>query len=159
LSQDVELAPCIAYPATRMTLFDTSRDKSGFTVFLTGLPAAGKSTIANLLQVRLTEISGRAVCLLDADNVRNTLSSGLGFSAEDRNENIRRRGDVAAEITRSGGIGICAAIAPYDVARKAARQVISAVGGFFLVYISTPAGVCEARDPKGEYARARAGIL
>jgi len=97
--------------------------------------------------------------LLDSDTVRKTLSSGLGFSREDRNENIRRIGEAAAEITKSGGIVICAAIAPYDVARKAARRVISAAGGFFLVYISTPGSVCEARDPKGEWARARAGIL
>src|SRR5262245_30219255 len=131
----------------------------GVTVFLTGLPAAGKSTITNFLRVRLMEMEARAVHLLDGDNLRKSLSSDLGFSRDDRNENIRRIGHVLAEVTMSGGIAICAAIAPYDVARKAVRQVITSVGGFFLVYISTPAKVCEARDPKGEYTRARAGKL
>jgi len=142
-----------------MTSCDCSRGERGFAVFLTGLPAAGKSTIANSLRVRLIEMGGRSVHLLDSDTVRKTLSFGLGFSSEDRNENIRRMGDAAAEITKSGRIGICAAIAPYDVARKEVRRVVSAAGGFFLVYISTPASVCEARDPKGDYARARARIL
>jgi sulfate adenylyltransferase len=142
-----------------MSPCDCSRDKQGFTVFLTGLPAAGKSTIANFLRVRLMEIDGRSVHLLDSENVRKTFSSGLGFSAEDRNENIRRMGCAAAEVTESGGIVICSAIAPYDAARKTVRQVISAAGGFFLVYVCTPLRVCEARDPKGEYASARAGIL
>jgi sulfate adenylyltransferase len=142
-----------------MTLSDSSRSKRGFTVFLTGLPAAGKTTIANELRVRLTEISGLPIHLLDADDVRKTFSSGLGFSREDRNENVRRMGEAAAEITESGDIAICAAIVPYDAARKNVRQMISATGGFCLVYISTPVSVCEARDPKGEYAQARAGIL
>jgi len=142
-----------------MTSSGFSRAERGFTVFLTGLPAAGKSTIANRLRIRLMEIGGRSVHLLDSDDVRKTLSLGLGFSAEDRNENIRRIGDVAADLTKARGIAICAAIAPYDAARKAVRQVIAAAGGFFLVYISTPRNVCEARDPKGEYARARAGML
>jgi len=129
------------------------------TIFLSGLPAAGKSTIANVLQVRLMEIREGPVHLLDADNVRHSLSCGLGFSRQDRNENVRRIGYASAEVTKAGGIAICAAIAPYDAARKAVREVIASFGGFLLVYISTPASVCEARDPKGEYARARAGML
>lgn len=142
-----------------MTCSDYRPDKRGLTIFLTGLPAAGKSTIASFLLVRLMEVGMPSVHLLDGDDLRKSLSSDLGFSREDRNENIRRIGDALAEVTRSGGIAICAAIAPYDVSRKAVRQVIAAVGRFFLVYISTPANVCEARDPKGEYTRARAGLL
>jgi sulfate adenylyltransferase len=100
------------------------------------------------------------VYLLDGDDIRKSLSADLGFSAEDRNENIRRIGATAAAITQSGGIAICAAIAPYDKARKAVRELISSAGGgFLLVYISTPGRVCEARDPKGDYARARTGLL
>jgi sulfate adenylyltransferase len=131
----------------------------GLTIFLTGLPAAGKTTIANHLRIRLMEIFGRRVHVLDADDVRKTSSSDLGFSREDRNENVRRMGGLAAEITRSGRIVICAAIAPYDAARKAVRQIISMAGDFCLVHINTPGDVCEARDPKGEYVRARAGSL
>ena len=133
--------------------------KQGLTIFLTGLPAAGKTTIANHLRFRLMGILGRPVHLLDADELRKTSSSDLGFSREDRNENVRRMGGLAFDITRSGGIAICAAIAPYDAARKTVRQVISTAGDFCLVHINTPVDVCEGRDPKGEYARARAGIL
>ena len=141
-----------------MISFECSRSK-GFTVFLTGLPGAGKSSLGNMLRVRLLEIGGPAVTLLDGDAIRKQLSSDLGFSQEDRNENIRRIGCVAAEITQNGGICICASIAPYDSARKAVRQMISSVGGFFLVYVNTPIDVCETRDRKGLYAKARAGIL
>ena len=128
---------------------DSSRLQQGFTVFFTGLPGAGKSAISNMLRIRLLEIGGRPVSLLDGDSVRKQLSSDLGFSQEDRNENIRRIGYAAAEITKSGGIAICASIAPYDSARKAVRQMISSFGGFFLVYVSTSIDVCEARDRKG----------
>jgi sulfate adenylyltransferase len=132
---------------------------NGVTVFLTGLPGAGKSTIAYFLQLRLMSMGRQSVHLLDGDDIRKSLSADLGFSAADRNENIRRIGEKAAGITQSGGIAICAAIAPYDKARKAVREMISSAGGFLLVYISTPECVCEARDPKGDYARARAGLL
>lgn len=135
------------------------RYKQGFTVFFTGLSGAGKSTIANVLLVKFLEMGGRPVTLLDGDIVRKHLSSELGFSKEHRDINIRRIGFVASEITKNGGIAICAPIAPYDSVRKEVRAMIEPVGGFVLVYVSTPLEVCEQRDRKGLYARARAGII
>ncbi|MBA7516568.1 putative bifunctional SAT/APS kinase [subsurface metagenome] len=135
------------------------RHKQGFTIFFTGLSGAGKSTIAKALLVRLLEMGGRPVTLLDGDIVRKNLSSELGFSKEHRDINIRRIGFVASEITKNGGIAICAPIAPYDKIRKEVREMISPLGGFILVYVSTPLEVCEMRDRKGLYAKARAGII
>jgi len=135
------------------------RNKQGFTVFFTGLSGAGKSTIAKALLIRLLEIGGRPVTLLDGDIVRKHLSSELGFSKEHRDINIRRIGFVASEITKNGGIAICAPIAPYDSVRKEVRNMIAPYGGFILVYVSTPLEVCEMRDRKGLYAKARAGII
>ena len=135
------------------------RRAQGFTVFLTGLSGSGKSTIAKALRVRLMETTGRPVTLLDGDRVRRHLSSELGFSREHRNLNILRIGWVASEITRHGGIAICAPIAPYDDIRRQVREMIEPAGGFLLVHVSTPLEVCEARDRKGLYARARAGLL
>jgi sulfate adenylyltransferase len=135
------------------------RSAQGFTVFLTGLSGSGKSTIANGLRVKLLELGGRGVTLLDGDLVRANLSSELGFSKEHRDLNIRRIGFVAAEITRAGGVAICAPIAPYDVVRREVREMVQPCGGFVLVYVSTPLEVCEARDRKGMYAKARAGIV
>jgi len=135
------------------------RRRQGFTVFFTGLPASGKSTVANVLRVKFLEGSGRAVTLLDGDIVRKHLSSELGFSREHRDINIRRIGFVASEITKNGGIAICAPIAPYDAIRKEVRTMIQPHGGFVLVYLSTPLETCEARDPKGLYAKARAGVV
>ena len=136
-----------------------SRSAQGFTVFLTGLSGAGKSTLANVLLVRLLERGGRPVTLLDGDIVRKNLSSELGFSKEHRDLNIRRIGFVAKEITRNGGIALCAPIAPYDNVRKDVRSMIEPAGGFILVHVATPLDVCEKRDRKGLYAKARAGIL
>jgi adenylyl-sulfate kinase len=135
------------------------RRRPGFTVFLTGLSGAGKSTIANALTRRLLDISRRHVTLLDGDSVRRLLSSELGFSKEHRDLNIRRIGFVAAEITACGGIAICAAIAPYDCLRKELRTRVESAGTFILVHVATPLSVCEQRDIKGLYAKARAGIL
>ncbi len=135
------------------------RCKQGFTVFFTGLSGAGKSTIARALQAKLMEIGDRPVTLLDGDIVRKHLSSELGFSKEHRDLNIRRIGFVASEITKNRGIAICAPIAPYDTTRKEARRMISQYGGFILVHLSTPLEVCEKRDRKGLYAKARAGIV
>jgi sulfate adenylyltransferase len=135
------------------------RHQQGFTVFFTGLSGAGKSTIANVLLVKFLEMGGRPVTLLDGDIVRKHLSAGLGFSQEDRNTNIRRIGFVAHEITKNGGIALCAPIAPYDSVRKEVRAMVSKGGGFILVYVSTPLEVCEQRDRKGLYAKARAGIV
>jgi sulfate adenylyltransferase len=135
------------------------RHKQGFTVFFTGLSGSGKSTIANVLLVKLLEMGGRPVTLLDGDLVRKHLSSELGFSKEHRNINIRRIGFVASEITKNGGIAICAPIAPYDAIRKENRALIEKGGGHILVHMATPVEVCEQRDRKGLYAKARAGIL
>jgi len=135
------------------------RVRQGFTVFFTGLSGSGKSTIANVLLVKLLELGGRPVTLLDGDIVRKHLSSELGFSKEHRDINIRRVGFVASEITKNGGIAICAPIAPYDTTRKDVRAMVEPGGGFLLVHVSTTLEVCEARDRKGLYAKARAGAL
>jgi sulfate adenylyltransferase len=131
----------------------------GFTVFFTGLPASGKSTLANLLISRLMELDGRHVTLLDGDLVRKHLSSELGFSKEHRDLNITRIGFVASEINKNGGVAICAPIAPFRDARRQARNLVSRWGAFIEVHVSTPVEVCEARDPKGLYAKARAGQI
>jgi sulfate adenylyltransferase len=135
------------------------RRNQGFTVFFTGLSGSGKSTIANALMVKFLEMGGRPVTLLDGDMVRKNLSSELGFSKEHRNINIRRIGYVASEITKNGGIAICAPIAPYDSVRKEVRDGIQPLGGFVLIHVDTPIEVCEQRDRKGLYAKARAGII
>ncbi|MGA8501094.1 MAG: bifunctional sulfate adenylyltransferase/adenylylsulfate kinase [Candidatus Sulfotelmatobacter sp.] len=135
------------------------RHKQGVTIFFTGLSGSGKSTIANVLMTKFLETGGRPVTLLDGDLVRKNLSSELGFSKEHRDINIRRIGYVASEITKNGGIAICAPIAPYDATRKHVRQLIEPYGGFILVHIATSVEVCEQRDRKGLYAKARAGIL
>lgn len=135
------------------------RHKQGVTIFFTGLSGSGKSTIANVLVTKFLEAGGRPVTLLDGDLVRKHLSSELGFSKEHRDINIRRIGYVASEITKNGGIAICAPIAPYDATRKAVRSMIESGGGFILVHIATPVETCEQRDRKGLYAKARAGIL
>ncbi|HUL75681.1 MAG TPA: adenylyl-sulfate kinase [Vicinamibacteria bacterium] len=135
------------------------RSRQGFTVFFTGLPSSGKSTLANVLLVKLLEIGGRPVTLLDGDIVRKHLSSELGFSREHRNLNIARIGYVASEITKNNGIALCAPIAPYDAVRQQVRAMIEPHGGFLLVHVSTPVAVCEQRDRKGLYAKARAGIV
>ena len=135
------------------------RDKQGFTVFFTGLPSSGKSTVAQVLMAKLMEIGSRPVTLLDGDIVRKHLSSELGFSKRDRDINIRRIGFVASEITKNGGIAICAPIAPYEATRREVREMISQYGGFILVYVATPLEVCEQRDRKGLYAKARVGLI
>jgi sulfate adenylyltransferase len=135
------------------------RDKQGVTIFFTGLSGSGKSTIANALVTKFLEMGGRPVTLLDGDIVRKHLSSELGFSKEHRDINIRRIGFVASEITKNGGIAICAPIAPYEATRQAVRHMVEPLGGFLLVYVATPLEVCEQRDRKGLYAKARAGIV
>jgi sulfate adenylyltransferase len=135
------------------------RHQQGFTVFFTGLSGSGKSTIANALMVKFLEVGGRPVTLLDGDLVRKHLSSELGFSKEHRDINIRRIGFVASEITKNGGIAICAPIAPFETVRKEVRQMVEKGGGFVLVHVATPLEICEQRDRKGLYAKARAGIV
>jgi sulfate adenylyltransferase len=132
----------------------------GRTLFLTGFSGSGKSTIARALVERLN--TQRSVTLLDGDVVRTHLSRGLGFSREDRDLNIRRIGWVAGEVTKHGGLAVCAPIAPYDETRKWVRATVEAAGGpgsFLLVWISTPLEECERRDVKGLYAKARAGEI
>jgi sulfate adenylyltransferase len=135
------------------------RHRQGFTVFFTGLSGSGKSTIANVLRTKFLELGGRPVTVLDGDLVRKHLSSELGFSKEHRDINIRRIGYVASEITKNGGVAICAPIAPYDSIRKEVRAMIQPHGGFVLVHLSTDLATCEARDRKGLYAKARAGLV
>ena len=135
------------------------REQQGFTVFFTGLPSSGKSTLANVLLSKLMELSGRPVTLLDGDIVRKHLSSELGFSKEHRDLNIKRIGFVASEITKHRGIAVCAPIAPYAATRREVREMVGAYGGFIEVYVSTPIEVCEQRDRKGLYAKARAGLI
>jgi sulfate adenylyltransferase len=131
----------------------------GFTVFLTGLSGAGKSTIAKVLYARFLEIGDRPVTLLDGDIVRHNLSSELKFSKEHRDINVKRIGFVASEITKNRGIAVCAPIAPYALTRTEIRKTIEAYGGFIEVHVSTPIEVCEKRDRKGMYAKARAGLI
>jgi adenylyl-sulfate kinase len=131
---------------------------SGVTVFLTGLSGAGKSTIADALVAQL-EAEGRPVTVLDGDVVRTHLSSELTFSRADRDLNIRRIGWVAGEVVKHGGTVVVAAIAPYEAAREEARQLVEKHGRFVLVHLSTPLAVCEQRDVKGLYAKARSGQL
>jgi len=135
------------------------RREQGFTVFMSGLSGSGKSTVANALLARILELGDRQATLLDGDLVRKHLSSELGFSKEHRDLNVRRIGWVASEITKNGGIAICAPIAPYRLLREEVRSMIEPVGGFLLVHVATPLEVCEARDRKGLYAKARAGMI
>ncbi|ADW16545.1 sulfate adenylyltransferase; adenylylsulfate kinase [Desulfobulbus propionicus DSM 2032] len=135
------------------------RSRQGFTVFLTGLSGSGKSTIAKVLMVRFMEMGNRPVTLLDGDIVRKNLSSELNFSEAHRNLNVTRIGFVASEITKNGGIALCAPIAPYEASRAANRELISRYGGYIEVYVSTPLEVCEQRDRKGLYAKARKGLV
>jgi sulfate adenylyltransferase len=162
LSSGDELPEWFTYPevARELRRSYAPRDQQGFVVFLTGLSGAGKSTIAQTLLVKLVERSSRPVTLLDGDVVRKYLSSELGFSKEHRDLNIRRIGYVASEVARHGGIAICAPIAPYDALRKEVRAMVTQQNaGFTLVHLATPIEVCEGRDRKGLYAKARAGLI
>jgi sulfate adenylyltransferase len=161
LAEGREIPTWFTFPEVASELRKTHppRHEQGVTVFFTGLSGAGKSTIAQALMVKLLEMGGRPVTLLDGDLVRKNLSSELGFSKEHRDINIRRIGYVASEITKNGGIAICAPIAPYERVRQDVREMIEPLGGFILVHIATPIDVCESRDRKGLYAKARAGLI
>jgi len=161
LQKNMEIPAWFSYPAVIEELRKAypPKHEQGFTVFLTGLPSSGKSTLANALLLKLREITERQITLLDGDVIRTHLSHGLGFSQEDREANITRVGFVAKEVTRHGGIVICALVAPFERARNIVREMISEVGGFIEVFVSTPLSVCEQRDRKGMYKKAREGII
>ena len=161
LREGLEIPDWFSFPQVVAELRRTSpaRSKQGFTVFFTGLSGSGKSTIANALMVKLMEMGGRPVTLLDGDVVRKHLSSELGFSKEHRDINIKRIGYVASEITKNGGIAICAPIAPYTATRRAVRDMVEHCGAFIEVYIATSVEECERRDRKGLYKLAREGKI
>lgn len=161
LREGLEIPEWFSFPEVVTELRRTAppRSKQGFTVFFTGLSGSGKSTIANALMVKLMEMGGRPVTLLDGDVVRKHLSSELGFSKEHRDINIRRIGYVASEITKNGGIAICAPIAPYTQTRKDVRAMIEAYGAFVEVHVATSVEECEKRDRKGLYKLAREGKI
>lgn len=156
-----EISEWFSYPQVLAELRRSfpARAQQGFTVFFTGLSGAGKSTIANILETKLRERDHRPVTLLDGDVVRKHLSAGLGFSREHRDINVCRIGFAASLVTKSRGIAICAPIAPYASTRVEVRTMIEQHGGFIEVYVATPLEVCEARDCKGLYAKARAGLI
>jgi sulfate adenylyltransferase len=158
LNEGLEIPEWFSFPKVVEELRRThpARHRQGFTVFFTGLSGSGKSAVARALLAKLLENGSRRVTLLDGDLVRKNLSSELGFS---RDLNILRIGYVASEITKNGGVAICAPIAPYAATRRKVRQTIEPLGGFLEVHLSTPIEVCERRDRKGLYAKARAGIL
>jgi sulfate adenylyltransferase len=136
------------------------RRQRGLVLFFTGLSGSGKSTMARGVVETLLETGERTVTLMDGDVVRRHLSAGLGFSAIDRDINVRRIGWVAAEVARHGGMAVCCPIAPYEAARQAAHDFARAAGaGFILIWVNTPLAECERRDRKGLYAKARAGQI
>ncbi|MFA5539396.1 MAG: bifunctional sulfate adenylyltransferase/adenylylsulfate kinase [Gemmobacter sp.] len=161
LREGLEIPEWFSFPEVVRELRRTSppRAQQGFTVFFTGLSGSGKSTIANALMVKLMEMGGRPVTLLDGDVVRKHLSSELGFSKEHRDINIRRIGYVASEITKNGGIALCAPIAPYTATRRAVREMIEQYGAFVEVHVATSIEECERRDRKGLYKLAREGKI
>ncbi len=161
LSEGLDIPDWFSFPEVVAELRRTRppRHKQGFTVFFTGLSGSGKSTIANALMVKLMEMGGRPVTLLDGDVVRKNLSSELGFSKAHRDLNIRRIGFVASEITKNGGIAICAPIAPYAATRRAVREEIEQFGAFVEVHVATSLEECERRDRKGLYKLAREGKI
>ena len=161
LREGLEIPEWFSFPevVTQLRRTSPARDKQGFTVFFTGLSGSGKSTIANALMVKLMEMGGRPVTILDGDVVRKHLSSELGFSKEHRDINIKRIGYVASEITKNGGIAICAPIAPYTATRRAVREMIEQYGAFVEVHVATSVEECERRDRKGLYKLAREGKI
>ncbi|MFO7853757.1 MAG: bifunctional sulfate adenylyltransferase/adenylylsulfate kinase [Paracoccaceae bacterium] len=161
LSEGLDIPDWFSFPEVVEELRRTKppRSHQGFTVFFTGLSGSGKSTIANALMVKLMELGGRPVTLLDGDVVRKHLSSELGFSKEHRDLNIQRIGYVASEITKNGGIAICAPIAPYTATRRKVREMVEQYGAFVEVHVATPIEECEKRDRKGLYRLAREGKI
>jgi sulfate adenylyltransferase len=134
---------------------DPAAIRNGACIWFTGLSGSGKSTTAARV-AEMLEARGRTITMLDGDVVRTHLSRGLGFSREDRDENVRRIGFVAAEVVRHGGLAICAVVSPYRATRGEVRQMVGP-GSFVEVFVDTPVEICEARDVKGLYAGSRRG--
>ncbi|NIR31181.1 MAG: bifunctional sulfate adenylyltransferase/adenylylsulfate kinase [Gammaproteobacteria bacterium] len=161
LAHNDEIPSWFTYPEVLRALrkVHPPRNRQGLTLFFTGLSGSGKSTLAKIMYGKFTEAGDRPVTLLDGDIVRRHLSSELGFSKIHRDLNVRRIGFVASEITKNGGVAICAPIAPYAATRRAVREMIEPHGALIEIHISTPLEVCEARDRKGLYAKARKGLI
>jgi len=161
LDEGLELPEWFSFPDVVEELKSSHPEKinRGLTVFFTGLSGSGKSTLANGLLIKLLEEGRRPVTLLDGDIVRTHLSSELGFSKEHRSINVQRIGYVASEITKNGGIAICAPIAPYISDRRYNRDLITKYGGYIEIHVSTSLDVCENRDAKGLYKLARKGVI
>jgi sulfate adenylyltransferase len=161
LFRGIDIPEWFSFPSVVKILRQTypPRKNQGFTLFFTGLSGAGKSTISNAIRIALMEEGSRPVTMLDGDEVRTHLSSELGFTKEHRDLNIKRISWVAAQITKSRGVAIIAAIAPYRAPREYARGMIADQGGFIEIHVSTPLDVCEKRDVKGLYAKARQGVI
>lgn len=161
LAQDIEVPAWFSYPDVIAELRKVCqpRSRQGITLFFTGLSGSGKSTLAKIIYAKFIEAGGRPVSLLDGDVVRQHLSSELGFSKPHRDINVRRIGFVASEISKNGGVAICAPIAPYTSTRRAVREMIEAHGAFIEIHVATSLEVCESRDRKGLYAKARKGII
>jgi sulfate adenylyltransferase len=161
LEHDLEVPSWYSYPEViaRLRKVFPTRSRKGITLFFTGLSGSGKSTLAKIMYAKFIEDGKRPVTLLDGDVVRTNLSRELGFSREHRNINVRRIGFVASEITKNGGIALCAPIAPYTAVRREVRELIEQHGAFIEIHVATSLEVCEARDRKGLYAKARKGII
>ncbi len=133
--------------------------RPGIAIFFTGLSCSGKSTLAQLLLARLQELQDREVTFLDGDVIREHLSKGLGFSKEDRDENVKRVGFVASEVVKHGGIAICSLIAPYRDARRYVRSMVEHYGEFIEIFVDASVEECARRDTKGLYEKARQGLI
>ena len=161
ISNEEEVPGWFTYPEvidTLRTVYPPPREQ-GITLFFTGLSGSGKSTLAKIMYGKFIEEGRRSVTLLDGDIVRHHLSNELGFSKAHRDINVRRIGFVASEITKNGGVAICAPIAPYAGTRRDVREMVEAHGAMIEIHVCTPLEVCEARDRKGLYAKARKGII
>lgn len=141
------------------TVFAEKSMEKGVCIYFIGLSGAGKSTLCNALKERLNEVQNKAVVIVDGDEIRKYLASELGFSKRDRSINVRRIGYVASKIVETGGICLCANIAPYDEDRLVNRELIGGHGTYIEVYVKTPLEICEKRDVKGLYKAARAGKI
>ena len=161
ISREEEVPDWFTYPEVieRLRAVYPAPREQGITLFFTGLSGSGKSTLAKIMYGKFVEEGRRSVTLLDGDIVRHHLSNELGFSKAHRDINVRRIGFVASEITKNGGVAICAPIAPYAGTRRDVREMVEAHGAMIEIHVCTPLEVCEARDRKGLYAKARRGII